>query len=59
MVVGGGGKIMTGYGWSWVVATKICPVVGAGCEFMPGLGWLHDLVILQAFVFFSLSETIK
>ena len=56
--MGGSGKIMTGCGWAWVAATKICPVVGPGCEFMPGLRWSHDLVILQAF-FFSLSKTIK
>ena len=51
---------MVGRGWLWVVvvkswlvglATKICLVVGTGCEFMPGRGWSHVLVILQALVF--------
>ena len=45
------GLIMVGCGWLCVVTTKICPFVGAGCEFMPGRGWSHNLVILQAFLF--------
>ena len=55
LFAGGGGLIMVGRGGcgqSWMVATKICPVVSTGCEFMSGLGWSHDLVILQAFLFF-------
>ena len=51
LFVGGGGLIMVGCGWSWVETTNLCPVVGAGCEFMPGRGWSHNLVIPQAFVF--------
>ena len=41
LFAGGGGLIMVGRGGcgqSWVVATKICPVVSTGCEFMSGLG---------------------
>ena len=28
--MGGGGEIMAGHGWSWVVATKLWLIVG-GC----------------------------
>ena len=39
--VGGGGKIMNGRGWSWVVVTKLWFVVGV----VGGRGWSHDLVM--------------
>ena len=29
MVVGGGGEIMAGRRWSWIVAAKLCLAVGS------------------------------
>ena len=36
MVVGGGGTIMVGCRWSWVLAVKLWLVVGGGGQLMPG-----------------------
>ena len=37
--MGGGGKIMAGCGWSWVVGMKLWMVIGGGSKIMAGRGW--------------------
>ena len=45
MVVGGSSEIIAGYGWSWVVAVKLWPVVGGGGKLMAGRGeWWQNYI---------------
>ena len=39
MVVGGGGEIMAGCGWSWLVGMELWLVVGGDDKIMTGRGW--------------------
>ena len=55
MIVGGGGKIMAGRWWLWVVVTKLWLVL-CGREWswvvVGSCGWSHDLVMLDFNNFF-------
>ena len=58
--MGSAGEIMTGRGWSWILAAKLWLVVGwswvGGGKIMSGREWSHNFLMPVFILFFILFE---